>query len=229
MIRMHGKGAVDINHNKGRYRPDNDGFISVPPELVSALENLGFTRVPDAPIPALAPGPARETRTDDELLAAYTEEANARGYKGPAAAHIAQARLKALREDIPYDEASRQLSAAAEVQTPAANPPVLIPDIAVDGPPELSEEEKAIARSVRIEQLIAEGKSQDEALAIVDAVPEQVEAVATTTEVTGSIAVDIPVALDPEELERQKLFDELVAGGSDPAEARALVWDLPEK
>ncbi len=49
------------------------------------------------------------------------------------------------------------------------------------------------------------------------------------TRAAAELASDAPEAKpatpeDPEELERQRMFDELVAGGADPLEARALVW-----
>jgi hypothetical protein len=54
------------------------------------------------------------TRTDAELLAEYENDARAAGYAEPGVKSIAQARLLALRENIPYDEASARLSKAQE-------------------------------------------------------------------------------------------------------------------
>lgn len=204
MIRMHGQGAVDINHNKGRYRPDNDGFISVPPELVSALEKLGFTRVPDPQIPAevqtTAPEVSRDAPTGAELLDEYEAEVLAAGYAPAAAKSIAAARLKSLRENIPYEEALRLIDLVE-----AARPPVLIPDIPVDG-----------AGAAPI-------------------VPETGDLVADAASIVPEMAPIVPDSAaivpsdDPAELERQALYNELVAGGNDPAEARALVWDIPDQ
>jgi hypothetical protein len=42
-------------HAKGSYRPDNDGVITVPPELEKTLTDMGFVRIGDRPLQTSAP------------------------------------------------------------------------------------------------------------------------------------------------------------------------------
>src|SRR4051812_11149459 len=58
---------------------------------------------------------ATAAKTDKELLAQFESEIRAAGYAEPGVKPIAEARLKALRENIPYDEAARLLAQQRDI------------------------------------------------------------------------------------------------------------------
>jgi hypothetical protein len=68
MIRMQGKGAVHIMHAKGSYRPDNDGVITIPPELEKTLTDMGFVRIGDRPLQTSAGAVVEEAPAEARAL-----------------------------------------------------------------------------------------------------------------------------------------------------------------
>lgn len=118
---------------------------------------------------------ALAARTDAELLAQFEAEVSAAGYAEPGVKAIARARLLALREDIPYDEASRKL--AAEEVAPQPSAPSTEAAATTDDPEELE-------RHQMFTELVAGGTPEDEARRLIwpENVPEVERAIRTAPE-----------------------------------------------
>jgi uncharacterized protein YoaH (UPF0181 family) len=128
---------------------------------------------------------------------------------------------------------------AEDVQTSAGAVSANLPPELAPGP----ERDRALARSAKIDSLVAGGLTQGEALALVDAHPDQIAALAAAKELENNegdlvsndgnatdnaTLVETGATVELSDTDRQAAEDlvtELVAGGMPEAEARALVSD----
>jgi hypothetical protein len=138
-------------------------------------------------------------RTDVELLEQFEAEARTAGFAAPGVKAIAKARLLALRENIPYDEASARLAAETKVEMTAETATAIDPVSAdtraasTETTGDTTEETKSDApdedpveleRHQMFKELVDGGTSEAEARALIwpEQVPEIERAVRTPPE-----------------------------------------------